>query len=276
MEVALRTSFLSTLSLRRATREKPRQTRIDTNFYPRSPCGERLREPTALRTPHQRFLSTLSLRRATSPASATPAASRNFYPRSPCGERPIMHNIVFVPGEFLSTLSLRRATCRTKLVETDTGISIHALLAESDCRAPPYNLMIQQFLSTLSLRRATARRAPRQQPAGISIHALLAESDVFGVLYFLLTVIFLSTLSLRRATMEKRVGISKGIEFLSTLSLRRATRLWTILYSCPGNFYPRSPCGERRRKSPRRCVLSGISIHALLAESDAFIHSKHS
>ena len=33
--------------------------------------------------------------------------------------------------------------------------------------------------------------------------------------------------------------------FLSTLSLRRATRLWTILYSCPGNFYPRSPCGER-------------------------------
>ena len=35
------------------------------------------------------------------------------------------------------------------------------------------------------------------------------------------------------------------ILFLSTLSLRRATRLCTILYSCPGNFYPRSPCGER-------------------------------
>ena len=34
--------------------------------------------------------------------------------------------------------------------------------------------------------------------------------------------------------------------FLSTLSLRRATRLCTILYSCPGNFYPRSPCGERQ------------------------------
>ena len=36
-----------------------------------------------------------------------------------------------------------------------------------------------------------------------------------------------------------------------------------------GYFYPRSPCGERRRKGPRRRVLSGISIHALLAESDS-------
>ena len=34
----------------------------------------------------------------------------DFYPRSPCGERPIMNNIVLMPGEFLSTLSLRRAT----------------------------------------------------------------------------------------------------------------------------------------------------------------------
>ena len=34
------------------------------------------------------------------------------------------------------------------------------------------------------------------------------------------------------------------------------------------DFYPRSPCGERRGKSPRRCVLFRISIHALLAESD--------
>ena len=28
--------------------------------------------------------------------------------------------------------------------------------------------------------------------------------------------------------------------------LAESDRLWTILYSCPGNFYPRSPCGERR------------------------------
>ena len=62
------------------------------------------------------------------------------------------------------------------------------------------------------------------------------------------------------------------------------------MYSCPGNFYPRSPCGERQRtplNSPTLCyfyprspcgerrLLHGseskgikISIHALLAESD--------
>ena len=57
-------TFLSTLSLRRATLKPPIQTHRQEHFYPRSPCGER-------RAP--RF---------------TPAPSRNFYPRSPCGERP--------------------------------------------------------------------------------------------------------------------------------------------------------------------------------------------
>ena len=57
--------FLSTLSLRRATRE-----------------------PTALRTPHQRFLSTLSLRRATPKKKKSIRQVKHFYPRSPCGERP--------------------------------------------------------------------------------------------------------------------------------------------------------------------------------------------
>ena len=56
------------------------------NFYPRSPCGERLQH------------------------NADCNYRSDFYPRSPCGERPVMYNIVFVPGKFLSTLSLRRAT----------------------------------------------------------------------------------------------------------------------------------------------------------------------
>ena len=56
--------FLSTLSLRRAThRQFPRQS-PEKYFYPRSPCGERLRGGLwVLLT--QIFLSTLSLRRAT-------------------------------------------------------------------------------------------------------------------------------------------------------------------------------------------------------------------
>ena len=59
-------------------------------------------------------------------------AKLNFYPRSPCGERPVVDNIVFVPGQFLSTLSLRRATTVETLIWDVIAISIHALLAESD------------------------------------------------------------------------------------------------------------------------------------------------
>ena len=78
------------------------------------------------------FLSTLSLRRAThwsgvplvgraisihallaesdNTSIAGRITSNDFYPRSPCGERPIMDNVILMPGQFLSTLSLRRAT----------------------------------------------------------------------------------------------------------------------------------------------------------------------
>ena len=35
-----------------------------------------------------------------------------------------------------------------------------------------------------------------------------------------------------------------------------------------GNFYPRSPCGERRPPAPPKQKFYKISIHALLAESD--------
>ena len=124
-------SFLSTLSLRRATAGpayRPAACRIsihallaesDTgrahrggtgwNFYPRSPCGER---PHANGSKYYTsiFLSTLSLRRATRHSSAANSSLRHFYPRSPCGERPTVSHITRLRPLFLSTLSLRRAT----------------------------------------------------------------------------------------------------------------------------------------------------------------------
>ena len=146
--------FLSTLSLRRATRL-----------------------PTALRTPHQRFLSTLSLRRATLNQIPPRRFHYHFYPRSPCGERHTWKKVNPNPKVFLSTLSLRRATYDTYAKVLRVNISIHALLAESDLkilrtiratknfypRSPcgerqEYNQQHNeelQFLSTLSLRRAT-------------------------------------------------------------------------------------------------------------------------
>ena len=56
--------------------------------------------------------------------------------------------------------------------------------------------------------------------------------------------------------------------FLSTLSLRRATISCAWSASKLGDFYPRSPCGERRQIKRTCRVKTSISIHALLAESD--------
>ena len=82
------------------------------NFYPRSPCGERLLRPRPISV-ITRFLSTLSLRRATGRHCSNDGSPVDFYPRSPCGERPPLADGA----------------------QPDATISIHALLAESDARA---------------------------------------------------------------------------------------------------------------------------------------------
>ena len=123
--------FLSTLSLRRATNSLLTRVVSSTDFYPRSPCGERQpnrcttvpdfnfypRSPCGERRLLMcfllcglSFLSTLSLRRATSSSWSATATSQHFYPRSPCGERPSQY----------------------EQEEEPLFISIHALLAESD------------------------------------------------------------------------------------------------------------------------------------------------
>ena len=83
----------------------------------------------------EKFLSTLSLRRATCYSLRHSAQGRHFYPRSPCGER----------------LNIRQ------IQKIENGISIHALLAESDKSQNKLKEGIKIFLSTLSLRRATQK-----------------------------------------------------------------------------------------------------------------------
>ena len=56
-------------------------------------------------------------------------------------------------------------------------ISIHALLAESDLDGSKSSIEEVSFLSTLSLRRATTWTRGSRVTYVISIHALLAESD---------------------------------------------------------------------------------------------------
>ena len=126
------------------------------------------------------------------------------------------------------------------------AISIHALLAESDLAAMmPANRLAIISIHALLAESDPLKLAQTSLTEYISIHALLAESDVFTMIITTCIALFLSTLSLRRATTIPRGGhINKA------------------------NFYPRSPCGERQSASYSAYLEEGISIHALLAESD--------
>ena len=149
---------------------------------------------------------------------------------------------------FLSTLSLRRATVFVCVICQRLAISIHALLAESDN---------QQGVENMRL-------------SNISIHALLAESDGGSGVGSWPLVIFLSTLSLRRATFTGSAWVP---DFPISIHALLAESDMTLLRSCSVklNFYPRSPCGERRWLRCWQLAARDISIHALLAESDDVI-----
>ena len=108
-QLSISSPFLSTLSLRRATLTPVFMPPKWQNFYPRSPCGERL----AVVSPISRKMyfyprSPCGERRCYSFRHT--ASSWHFYPRSPCGERQL----------------------RVLPFAAPTQISIHALLAESD------------------------------------------------------------------------------------------------------------------------------------------------
>ena len=126
-----------------------------SNFYPRSPCGERRNADCNYRN-----------------------VNRYFYPRSPCGERHAHPIGILVCIVFLSTLSLRRATLE-KASKTSKVIFLSTLSLRRATFGFSYFYIIKiTFLSTLSLRRATWQRGSRITYVEISIHALLAESDI--------------------------------------------------------------------------------------------------
>ncbi len=236
------------------------------NFYPRSPCGERrgfrvrqglylrisihaLLAESDTRKVHDWINGAISIHALLAESDLTqdlPIWRRPyFYPRSPCGERQ-NHNIrIIVSKAFLSTLSLRRATLA----------AITSIFAR------------RVFLSTLSLRRATVLGFNLAIFLPISIHALLAESD--GLYQYDNTIFDISIHAL----------LAESDAFNGPLILRLKISIHALLaesdvnggvrLNCFGNFYPRSPCGERRVFNLFANPGSTISIHALLAESDA-------
>ena len=173
--------FLSTLSLRRATAVTTVVVGPSSDFYPRSPCGER---PTNNQPEQQEQHISIHALLAESDSGCrqpcghpttyfyprSPCGERliwidktqsapNFYPRSPCGERLSVLWMVLSRPLFLSTLSLRRATVGSSSVVFVIYISIHALLAESDLSRATMAGEGGVFLSTLSLRRATPEKS---------------------------------------------------------------------------------------------------------------------
>ena len=145
-------------------------------------------------------------------------------------------------------------------------ISIHALLAESDTARPysPRNTRNFYPRSPCGERRPEILSTLFVIP--ISIHALLAESDIFDA-----KLSFPINISIHALLAESDLT-------LPALLIRQR------------DFYPRSPCGERRfcvylfkfqalflstlslrratGSTEERPLLTVISIHALLAESD--------
>ena len=156
---------------------RPVDVQLVKYFYPRSPCGERHNANCNYRSGRPISIHALLAESDTTVLTliweviaisihALLAESDsiidiinnvidNFYPRSPCGERRKIRFVAPDVSSFLSTLSLRRATRKGQSSGAGIGISIHALLAESDHEQAPYRVVETQ----------------------ISIHALLAESD---------------------------------------------------------------------------------------------------
>ena len=202
----IKTIFLSTLSLRRATFLTDVRV-FREYFYPRSPCGERHQARNIVNAPIRISIHALL---AESDPRGCPVLSQRpyFYPRSPCGER---------PAHFAQQIH-------------SVGISIHALLAESDAggaanggtccdfyprspcgerRCPPVG---KRLRSTYFYPRSPCGErqdliAKELALATISIHALLAESDSKIPPPGSRSTIFLSTLSLRRATAHRWANV---------------------------------------------------------------------
>ena len=282
--------FLSTLPARGATAAFPASMAMWTYFYPRSPRGERHymsrcdREffEISIHAPREgsdgaaffgRSANRISIHApregsdmngdafAVLPYDISIHAPRegsdvrkragclpatDFYPRSPRGERrcflgPPLHLVdisIHAPREGSDREAQRPAG-------RPDGISIHAPREGSDARLLPRLCGASGFLSTLPARGATVGGRKTGRTLTISIHAPREGSDLAVALVYVDVWQFLSTLPARGATCPVSDGLGD-----------------------PGNFYPRSPRGERHLRGGQCLVPGDISIHAPREGSD--------
>ena len=173
-------TFLSTLSLRRATQEFTSEE-VETDISIHALLAE---SDTLIQKLAHLCLISIHALLAESDCGHVAGVSTHchFYPRSPCGERLSSRIMSVSSGLFLSTLSLRRATP----MKRRGNVLKQYFYPRSPCGERPSNRTEQQarheFLSTLSLRRATVTSSTVIVILRISIHALLAESDYWSYL----------------------------------------------------------------------------------------------
>ena len=212
----------------------------------------------------------------------------HFYPRSPCGERLDSLTDDVSTGGFLSTLSLRRAT---GIIDIINNI-INDFYPRSPCGERPGKGPAVKGYRNFYPRSPCGERH--------SCNLQYTDMDYFyprspcgerraGRGHVASRQQFLSTLSLRRATMRCDSRPLQGPISIHALLAESDALHWRIIRP-DRDFYPRSPCGERRASqsyslamilflstlSLRRATLANssrapptvISIHALLAESD--------
>ena len=131
-----------------------------------------------------------------------------------------------------SMLSLRRATGRHTRQKDPQFISIHALLAESDCWPRPTIWTSAQFLSTLSLRRATTGvRGVSCRKDDFYPRSPCGERPMTAV-SGRLSAYFYPRSPCGERPWKIRSMATSGDLFLSTLSLRRATGCPWRPYQC--------------------------------------------
>ena len=193
------TVFLSTLSLRRATKHTKGKKRKSN-----------------------KFLSTLSLRRATLAMAIVYSgvvisihallAESDIQPHQGPGQPPISIHALLAESDLDVTI-----------IGRTWDISIHALLAESDTARPVLMMTGPLFLSTLSLRRATVSIAL----SACCRHGFLSTLSLRRATSYSQHVRRPSEYFYPRSPCGERRGLWMSLAgfwaFLSTLSLRRAT-----------------------------------------------------
>ena len=141
--------------MRRATVRQVKMTRFYRNFYPRSPCGERLACLT--QGLPSNCISTHALHAESDKGTAKEMAEG---------------------AKFLPTLSMRRATTPNPPIYTSSLISTHALHAESDKPSSKNYAAAGYFYPRSPCGERLLFHQVRIGFCDISTHALHAESDL--------------------------------------------------------------------------------------------------